>query len=192
MLDRLNVSVSVATMLAVLAKLAILFEADRRSWLDGVFSQSALYCFAIAFFLVFFRGKMMHDDSAFFADIESGKFKDDPAARRLAKIGLVLGYLSWMLWAPAIYFLEYPKVVAAFMLAAFFLSTIWLAVDILTRSNLDSRRVWWIVSNLLYLAGFGAILVGVNALLISVLLVLLLFIDWVASDPIGHHIARRA
>lgn len=190
MLDRLNVSVSVATMVAVFAKLAILFENERRSWLDGNFSPLALYCLVIALFLVFLRGKMMHDDSAFFADIESGKFKNDTKAKRLAKVGLILGYISWMLWAPAIYFLEHPKVLAAFMFVAFLLSTIWLGVDELTREKPDSNRAWWIVFNVFYLIGFVAILFGGNALLIAFYLVLVLFIDWINSDPIGHHIAR--
>ena len=111
MLERFAISVATTTILAVLAKVALLFHDARNlktgaDWLSEPVQQSVLRILLIATFLVFFRGKMMHDDATFFADLaKPGTFRSTRTARALLKILLPLSYVSWILSGPAIYFL---------------------------------------------------------------------------------------
>src|ERR1017187_8197453 len=105
MLDRISVTVALNTIIAVLAKMAFLdskvgfFTIDNFRWHDTT-------VLIVAIFMIFFRGKMMHDDHQYFTDIEKGRYKNAEGADIWwNKIGLFLGYLSWIVWAPAIYFM---------------------------------------------------------------------------------------
>ena len=100
MLERFSVSVSAATILAVLGKIALLYNHDLQAdsdWFEGPISHEVFCYFLVAFFLIFFRGKMMHDDASFFKEIEDGeKFKAGPKNRFVISLGVFLGYISWL------------------------------------------------------------------------------------------------
>ena len=75
----------------------------------------------------------MHDDATFFIDLgKQGVFKSGRAWKLLIKLGLLLGYISWLLWAPAIFFLEERGRFSAFLIVSLSLSTRCLIIDILT------------------------------------------------------------
>ena len=63
MLDRVSVSIALATIVAILAKLALLYKDAHESWFNGSAGQAVVYLLLIAVFMIFFRGKMMHDDA---------------------------------------------------------------------------------------------------------------------------------
>lgn len=192
MLDRVSASVSLATIIAVLAKVGILYSAAHESWFRERIDQEVLYFALIAVFLIFFRGKMMHDDSAFFKDLEAGdKFKDDPHAKARIKSGLMAGYLAWLCWVPAIYFLERPSALGWWLLVSLGFLTAWLLVDIVTRKvpNTDpeaKKRPWFLFANIFY--AIPLILLGIQAIpaaASAAILVLILLLDWLFSDTFG-------
>ena len=79
MLDRISVTVALNTIIAVLAKMAFLdskvgfFAIDNFRWHDTT-------VLIVAIFMIFFRGKMMHDDHQYFTDIEKGRYKNAEGA----------------------------------------------------------------------------------------------------------------
>lgn len=193
MLDRLSVSLAIATIVAVLAKITYLYEQSGRSWFVHDVNQETLYYILIGIFLVFLRGKMMHDDSGYFQDIDAGKFETDWGSIAVLKIGLLSGYLSWLLWAPGIYTLDEPEKSSVFFGTSLLISTAWLVSDIVTRKGLDKRRAWWVVLNLIYIAGFVVIFWGgVPPSLPAAIMVFFLFVDWVTNDPFASHIPQNA
>ena len=94
MLDRVSVSITLATIIAVIGKLGLLYSASHESWFVERIDREVAYFALIGVFLIFFRGKMMHDDSVFFEELKSEKFKKDAYAKARTKSGLLLGYLS--------------------------------------------------------------------------------------------------
>lgn len=192
MLDRVSVSVALATIFAVLGKLALLYRAANESWFRNRVDQEIFYIALISVFLIFFRGKMMHDDSAFFKELANGKkFKNDKNAKVRIKSGLMAGYLSWLCWAPAIYFLERPKTLGWWLVASIGISTIWLFTDIKTRELPDSdpeakKRRWFLYVNIIY--AVPLIFMATQLVLAACaagLLVLILVLDWLVSDTFG-------
>jgi len=132
----------------------------------------------------------MHDDSGFFKDIFSDKFKKDTHSKFLIKSGIISGYFSWLCWAPAIYFLEKSSISAWWLVGSLAISTIWLVIDIMTRKVTDEdeqakKRPIWILVNIIYAAPLVLIGVGVTWVSPQVLagaLVLILFVDWLMTD----------
>ena len=192
MLDRASVSIALATIVAVLAKIALLYSAAGEAWFTREVDAELVYVVLIALFLIFLRGKMMHDDSAYFKELESGTvFQNDPHARTRVKFGLFVGYLSWLCWAPAVYFLERPRALAAWLFAALTLSTLWLLGDIFTRSlpNQDveaKKRKWFFCINVIYLLLLLSVIGRVvDASIAAAGLVLVLLVDWLISDSLG-------
>ncbi|HKE95746.1 MAG TPA: hypothetical protein VKB34_15630 [Povalibacter sp.] len=193
MLERFAVSIAATTILAVLGKLALLYHADKdhgQDWLTGPVEQVVLVHLLLAVFLLFFRGKMMHDDATFFADLakKDQVFKTGKGDKMLVKLGLLLGYFSWLLWAPAIYFFEDRPRFACFLIASLFLSTIWLVIDIATRKTLEWRRAFWIVPNLCYIGLLALLTQPSWAVVAAIFLLVVLIIDWMVSDPLSGHI----
>lgn len=191
MLDRVSVSIALTTIMAVLAKVGLLYREANESWFTDTVDQDVLYVVLIAAFLMFFRGKMMHDDSAFFRDLEGKRFKEDPHSKARIKSGLMVGYLSWLCWGPVIYFLDRPTPLAWWLLVSLGLSTAWLVVDILTRRAPDEdteakKRPWWVLANVVYavplLLMAHAVVPPVAA---AALLVVILTVDWLGSDALG-------
>lgn len=119
MLDRLSVSVSLATILAVFAKLVSMFKFNEDFFKRDTAFPHDTTVLIIATFLIFFRGKMMHDDHQYFTDIDSGLYRDKN--KWFNKFALFLGYNSWLLWAPAIYFLGSWPLFGMCMLASIFI-----------------------------------------------------------------------
>jgi hypothetical protein len=192
MLERFSISIAAATILATLGKLALLYHADvdaGKDWFVGPVEQPILCHLLLAVFLIFFRGKMMHDDGMFFCDLaKGGIFKSGTSWKLLIKIGLLLGYISWLLWAPAIYFLDDRYRFAGFLIASLSLSTFWLIIDILTRTTLEWRRAFWVIPNTFYI-GFLVLLMQPSwASLATVALLIVLVIDWLVSDPFSGHV----
>lgn len=183
-LERFSVTISAATIFGVLGRLAYLYGQDRQrqnDWLANP-SREVLVTFLLAIFLVVFRAKMMHDDVTFFADLGTeGKFRTDKWTRRLIKTGLLCGYIAWLLWAPAIYFLSERNRVFEFMLASLAFSTIWSVIDTGTRQAPEWRRLVWIFVNMV-LALLLFISTTSYALEATVLLVLLSVADWIFTD----------
>jgi len=161
-----------------------------KDWFVGPVEQPIVCHLLLAVFLIFFRGKMMHDDATFFSDLaKQGTFKSDKSSKLLIKIGLLLGYVSWLLWAPAIYFLEGRNRFAGFLIASLTLSTFWLIIDILTRSALEWRRAFWVIPNAFYI-GFLVLLVQPSwASVAAIGLLIVLIIDWLVSDPFSGHVS---
>jgi hypothetical protein len=190
MLDRVSVSITLATILAVLAKLGLLYAANRETWFLERVDLEVAYFSLIGGFLIFFRGKMMHDDSVFFEELRSDKFKKDAHAKARAKSGLLIGYLSWFCWAPAIYFLDRPSAVGWWLLISIALSTLWLIADIATRSSADDpelkKRHVFLVANVAYAVPLVLLgtRVGPPALWAGVL-VFILVVDWLKSDTLS-------
>jgi len=195
MLERFAVSIAASTILAVLAKLAVLYYASQsigHDWVDESLSQLELVYLLLAIFLVFLRGKMMHDDATFFADLAkkdaSRVFKTDRVSTGLLRLGLLLGYMSWLLWAPAIYFLDRLTRFTAFFVASLALSSAWLVIDILTREKVEWRRAFWIIPNLLY-AAFAFLLTTQEwRAMAAFALLMVLLVDWLVSDPLVGHL----
>ena len=190
MLDRLSVSTSLATIIAVLAKLAILYKDANETWYIDNINQKVLYLILISVFLIFFRGKMMHDDSAFFKDIESDNFKKDPHSKVRIKSGLMIGYISWLFWAPAIYFLQNPPALSGWLLASIGLSTIWLIIDIMTRKSGEDKeakkRPVWVIANILYAVPLILLMTQTfSPAVLATVLVLILLVDWLISDTLA-------
>ena len=190
MLDRVSVSVTLATIIAVIAKLGLLYSADHETWFDERIDQRIVYFALIGTFLIFFRGKMMHDDSVFFEELKSEKFKKDPHAKARTKSGLLLGYLSWFCWAPAIYFLDRPSALGWWLLISLALSTLWLIADIATRSSGDDpelkKRYIFVVANIAY--AVPLVLLGITKgppVIWASVLVAILAIDWLKSDTLS-------
>ena len=192
MLERFSVTIATATILGVLGKIALLYHVDMeagKDWFIGPVDQTIISYLLLAVFLVFFRGKMMHDDATFFADLaKAGTFKGDKAWKFVIKVGLLFGYVSWLLWAPAIYFLENPVRFAGFLIASLVLSTFWLVIDILTRTTLEWRRAFWVIPNAFYI-GFLILLMQPSlASLAAVALLVVLIFDWLVTDPLSGHV----
>lgn len=191
MLDRFSASVATATILAVLGKVALLYHEDQEQgvdWFDNSNDQTVQGYLLLAVFLMFLRGKMMHDDATFFADLETeGAFKDGKGPKFLIKVGLLLGYISWLLWAPAIYFLEDVPRFAGFLIGSLVLSTAWLLIDIVTRKQPEWRRVFWILPNAAYIALLALAYHGFLSFAALGLLVVLL-LDWLSTDPMSGHV----
>ena len=192
MLDRVSVSVALTTIIAVLAKLALLYREAAESWFDKPVDQQVVYLLLITIFLVFFRGKMMHDDSDFFRDLESGEaFKSDDHAKARIKTGLLTAYLSWLCWGPVVYFLERPVVLAYWLIISLGFSTLWLLADIATRElpktdQEAKKRYWFLGANIVYAIPLIVIAKQVVPSAIAAgALVLILFLDWIVSDTFG-------
>jgi uncharacterized membrane protein SirB2 len=189
-LDRVSVSVTLTTIIAILAKLGLLYSSSHEAWFDERFDLEVVYFVLVGAFLIFFRGKMMHDDSVFFEELKSSKFKKDAHAKARTKSGLLLGYLSWFCWAPAIYFLERPSAVGWWLVISLALSTLWLVADIATRTSGDDpelkKRYVFLVANVAY--AIPLVLLGTKkgppAVWVGALLVILV-IDWLKSDTLS-------
>jgi hypothetical protein len=202
MLERFAISVATTTILAVLAKVAVLFHDAKNpqtggDWLSEPVQQTVLRILLIATFLVFFRGKMMHDDATFFADLaKPGTFRSNRTARALLKVLLPLSYVSWILWGPAIYFMDEPRRLSDFMIASLVLSTICLVLDLVARTAREWRRFAWILPNVVYVAGFLLIRDPAAherlATWGTFLLLLCLVVDWLVTDPFSGHLAQAA
>lgn len=202
MLERFSVNVATTTILAVLGKLALLYHADKEAgndWFTEPVQQNVLCLLLVCMFLMFFRGKMMHDDASFFTDLEEDRkkgvvpetlFQTDDAFPLLIKGGIVVGYLSWLLWAPAIYFLEERGRFVGFLIASLCLSTVWLVIDILTRRTRDWRRAFWIVPNAVYIGLLFLLTSRSWPMVAAVGLIIVLIGDWLISDPFSQHINK--
>jgi hypothetical protein len=193
MLERFTITIATTTVLAVLGKVALLYRdalQSGRDWFQGPVEQSLLAQLMLSLYLIFFRGKMMHDDATFCADLVKPEiFKRTGVWSLLIKFGFFLGYLSWLFWAPAIYFLDNPTRLSGFLITAIALSTIWLVIDVLTRRNLEWRRAFWIIPNILYI-GFLVLYVNPHWASISAAgLLMILTIEWLISDPFYGHIS---
>jgi hypothetical protein len=183
---------ALTTIVAILAKLALLYSGAGEAWFEQQVDGKLLYIVLASVFMIFLRGKMMHDDSAYFKELEAGTaFKNDRYARVRIKFGLFVGYLSWLCWAPAVYFLERPRAFAAWMLVAIGLSTLWLLGDVFTRQlpNTDpeaKKRKWLLCVNVLYLVALLAMFgKAAPEAAVAVALVLVLVVDWLTSDSFG-------
>lgn len=199
-LERFSISISSATILAVLAKAALLHHLDKEAgndWLVvGQVDQEVVVYLLLTIFLVFFRGKMMHDDATFFSELEGDKnkqeedkvFKHDNLSNFIIKLGLVFGYISWILWAPAIYFLDDPTRFSGFLIGSLTLSSFWLVIDILTRIRLEWRRAFWIIPNAFYIMVLSLMQFTSWSLLSAIGLLVVLLIDWLISDPLSGYI----
>lgn len=191
MLERFAVSVATTTILAVLGKLAFLYHDAHDG--NGVhvdwFSmpavpQGVVGTCLVGVFLMFFRGKMMHDDATFFADLaRPAAFRNDRRGRAAIKILLPLSYLSWLLWAPAIYFLDTPERFSWCLIASLVLSTACLALDLTARKVREWRRVVWGVPNVLYIVGLLVFAYTNKPNWAAWGLVVVLLIDWIITDP---------
>lgn len=189
--QNISVSITLATVLSVLAKLALLYHDGGQLWFtDGVDGDS-FYVVLLGVFLIFFRGKMMHDDDEFYASIDRGDFSKEPKKQRILKAGLILGYISWLCWAPVIYFMEVPTTMSRWMLVSLGASTAWLITDILTREKNKGatrealKRWWWVVVNVAYAAPFLCLALGLEwAPHMAAALVLLLILDWLFLDSL--------
>lgn len=192
MLERFSITVAAATILGVIGKIASLYHVDIEAgndWFVGPVDQTVITYILLAVFLVFFRGKMMHDDATFFADLEKpDTFKSGNGWKYIIKVGLLLGYLSWLLWAPAIYFLDYPVRFSSFLIASLVLSTFCLVIDILTRKALEWRRAFWIIPNVLYIVCLVSLTQSGWASLSAAALLAVLIIDWLVTDPLSGHV----
>ena len=144
----------------------------------------------LAIFLIFFRGKIMHDDATFYSDLsKEGIFKSGRLSRFLIKFGLLLGYISWLLWAPAIYFLDDHTVFSAFLITSLVLSTFWLIIDLLTRTVPEWRRAFWVIPNVFYIGFLVLLLLPAWAPRAAIALLAVLIFDWLISDPLSGHLA---
>ncbi len=186
-LERFSISISAATIIGVLAKLAFLYNEDKQKgndWFTGPIDQKILTTLLLAIFLIIFRGKIMHDDVNFFADLGTqGVFKSDNTAKILIKLGLFCAYVSWLLWAPAIYFLADHDRVFYFLTASLAFSTIWLVLDIVTREKVDWKRALWIVVNMGLVVALDALRSPSFASVAAILLLTFSVFDWLISDP---------
>ncbi|MBK9149196.1 MAG: hypothetical protein IPM12_15430 [Flavobacteriales bacterium] len=189
--QNISVSITLATVLSVLAKLAMQHHESGHTWFETGVSASSLYVILMGVFMIFFRGKMMHDDDEFFASVDRGDFKASAKAKRTLKAGLILGYISWLCWAPAIYFLEDPYVMSWCMLAALVASTAWLITDILSRKPAKDdtpeamKRWWWVAVNLGYAAPLVCMLLHLeSAPYMAAVLLALLILDWLFLDSL--------
>lgn len=195
MLERFSLTVATATIIAVLGKLGFLYAADKQAgkdWLVESIDQSVLCNILLIVFLILFRGKMMHDDATFFNELTTKSapptFKSTRAWKLLIKVGILLGYFSWVLWVPAIYFLENHFRFSAFLIASLLLSTFWLLIDILTRTEVEFRRVFWITPNIFYIALLALLTQPSNSYLVALGLLSVLLVDWLKSDPFSGHV----
>lgn len=192
MLERFSITISATTIIAVLGKVALLYRADRdtgKDWFVGDIDQNILCHILLGIFLIFFRGKMMHDDASFFIELAApGKFKSDRVSKGFIKFGLLLGYLSWLLWAPAIYFLEDRPRFASCLILSLILSTIWLLIDIWTRVKADINRAIWIFPNLFYVTFLVVLQYPPWATAGAAGLLLVVIIDWLVTDPFSGHV----
>jgi hypothetical protein len=191
-LERFSITVAAATIISVLGKLALLFRTDQetgKDWFKGPVEQVVLCHLLLAVFLVFFRGKMMHDDAAFFTDLsKAGIFKAGTGPKKLIKFGLLLGYVSWLLWAPAIFFLEDRIRFAGFLIASLAVSTVCLAIDLLARVQPDWKRAFWIIPNMFYIGLLVLLMWPSYASIATVGLLVVLVIDWLISDPMTEYV----
>jgi hypothetical protein len=206
MFDRISVTVALASIVAVLAKFVELIKThstskDEHAFLHSLIEFDNVPIFrsdstmvAVLIFLMFMRGKMMHDDHQYFLDIEKGRYRD--VKNRMAnRFGLFFGYLSWLAWAPAIFYFPSWNIFGGCMVAAFMFSTIWSAIDlgIIPESSPRFNRkkqYGWIIFNILYIFLFAAIgfcpaYGGMLRLICAVTLLVVLLIDWLFSDPIA-------
>jgi hypothetical protein len=205
MLDRISVTVALGSILAVLAKFVELIKThsttkDEHAFLHSLIEFDDVPIFrsdstmvAVLIFLIFLRGKMMHDDHQYFVDIEKGRYHD---ANRVAnRFGLFLGYLSWLAWGPAIFYFPNWNVFGGCMMAAIMLSTIWCAIDLgnipKTSPRFQHKKQYgWIICNILYIVLFAAVgfcpaYGGMLRLICAIMLLIVLFIDWLFSAPIA-------
>ena len=130
MLDRVNVSISLAIIFSILAHAAFLYGPTDSHYVHvPIDSDNEIYIIFIVLFLIFFKGKMMHDDSQFYEDLDNGHFQYP----KWTKLGVFIGYWSWFMWAPIIFLLEQPDKVAYYLTGSLVLSSVWLIIDICTR-----------------------------------------------------------
>ncbi len=199
MYDRISVSVALATIITVMAKLGFEYTSTGSTWFTEDVDARALYLLLAGLFAIFFRGKMMHDDNAFFGDLEKGEaFKTDSGAIRRIKLGLVAGYFSWLCWGPAIFFLNAPKTFGKWMVLSLICSTIWLLLDISTRTDANigtadgKKRPWWVAVNLVYMAGHLCFIVSDESpALVAAFLLFVLVLDWLFMDSLITEIVRK-
>ena len=145
----------------------------------------------VAAFLIFFRGKMMHDDHLYFADIDDGLYHGFRGRR--IHLGLMLGYVSWLLWAPAIYYLTEWRIFGLLMGASILLSTFWAALDEVPKNSSrfsDKKHFVWIVSNAIYMVlfcmiAFADVKDGWSRFAGAVGLLFVLCVDWLYSKPLA-------
>lgn len=182
--------------MAVLGKLALLYstdKADDKDWLTGDIDQTVLCNILLALFLIFFRGKMMHDDASFFVDLATpGKFREDKGARRRIRFGLLIGYISWLLWAPAIFLLEDHNRFACSLIVSLLLSTVWLLIDLSTRTTEDPIRAVWVLPNLFYIGFLLLMQYEPWAVAAAAGMLLVLIIEWFLTDPFSGHLVSSA
>jgi hypothetical protein len=193
MLERFSISIAAATIIGVLGKLALLYHTDKeagKDWFSGPIQQAVFCNLMLAIFLIFFRGKIMHDDATFYSDLsKEGTFKSGRLWRFLIKFGLLLGYISWLLWAPAIYFLDDHTVFSGFLITSLVLSTFWLIIDLLTRTVPEWRRAFWVIPNVFYIGFLVLLLLPAWAPRAAIGLLAVLIFDWLISDPLSGHVA---
>jgi len=196
MLERFSITISAATIAAVLGKLALLYSTDRtlnKDWLSGDIDQTVLCNVLLALFLIFFRGKMMHDDASFFVKLTTpGNFKEDQSAKFRIRIGLLIGYISWLLWAPAIFFLEDHRRFAWCLIISLLLSTVWLLIDLSTRQTEDPIRAIWVFPNLFYIVFLLLLQYTPWAVAMATAMLLVLIIEWFLTDPFSGHLVSPA
>lgn len=193
MFDRISVSVSLSTILAVMARLVFLLKFKPGFFASNTFFPQDVTILIVAVFMIFFRGKMMHDDHQYFTDIERGRYSG--TNKWVNKFGLFLGYVSWLLWAPAIYFLGNWSVFGIFMFFSLLVSLLWALLDyenIPAESprHTDQKQHIWVLANLAYIAPmlvfwFSDDTQQMFRFLASIFLVLVLIIDWLISKPIA-------
>ena len=93
-----------------------------------------------------------------------------------------------ILWAPAIYFLDDFFRFAAFFTASLALGSFWLVIDIITRKVPDWRRAFWIIPNVFYVSCAWWLVVDWASPLAAIVLIIVLAIDWLVTDPFSAHI----
>jgi len=195
MFNSISVSISLTTIIAVLTKLAFLLHPESGAALfgnkDNVWHDTTILIIAV--FLIFFRGKMMHDDHQYFTDIEKGRYRN--TGKWVNKFGLFLGYISWILWAPAIYFLGDWSKFGAFMFFSLLISLFWALIDYEnipedSPRHPDKKQHYWVLANIAYIAPILLFWVSNDADQMfrfgaSIFLLIVLIIDWLVSKPIA-------
>jgi hypothetical protein len=208
MFDRISVTITIGTLLAILGKLVQVVQnappkSDPNAFIHALYNlhnqkifRADLALVLVLIFLFFFRGKMMHDDHQYFVDIEKGRYRGAPSS--VNHFGLLLGYLSWLAWGPALYYFPHWKIFSTCMIVSLSLSTIWAAID-QGQIPPDSPRFatkkqyGWIAFNVTYIGLFavlGFLPAGndLDRLFAAIILLCVLIVDWWFSAPIASNI----
>jgi len=115
-------------------------------------------------------------------------FKKEWGWKILTRLGLLFGYIAWLLWAPAIYFFENRTRLFGFLAASLVLLIFWTVIDMVTRTKLDWKRAVWIPVNIVFIGLLGLLMVPSWASRGAVILLVVSAIDWLVADPFEGHV----